>query len=375
MFQFLGLSPAFAAKMKKGSATFSIATSGSFSLKDQTLLAKRLSFLMSANVPLVESLHVLREQTRSRGHGKMLDRIIADVSQGQSLSRSFAKFPKVFGEFAIHIVKVGESSGTLSQNLAYLADELKKRQNLKRKVVGAFIYPALISVATLGITAFLMIYLFPKIMPVFTSLHMKLPLSTQIVMGISNFLREYGLVFVLGVIVFWVLSLVVVKKSKPLRQALHGGLIRMPMIGQMVQYFNIANGSRTLGLLLKSGVNLGEALSITGDTTKNLVYKKHYIALGEAVNRGEKLSLHMAKHRSAFPDMFGHMVAVGEKSGTLSDTLVYLSEMYENEVDDFTKNLSTLIEPFLMVLMGLVVGFIAISIITPIYGITQNLHG
>ncbi len=130
-----------------------------------------------------------------------------------------------------------------------------------------------------------------------------------------------------------------------------------------------------MGLLLKSGVALGEALAITSDTTKNLVYKKHYARLREGVDRGERLSLHMAKHTAVFPDMFGHMVAVGEKSGTLSDTLVYLSEMYEAEVDDFTKNLSTLIEPFLMVVMGLVVGFIAISIITPIYGITQNLHG
>lgn len=350
-----------------------MASAARFSLKDQTLFAKRLAFLMSANVPLVESLHVLREQTRARGHIKMLDLIIGDVSQGQSLSRSFSKFPKIFGDFAVHIVKVGESSGTLSQNLTYLSDELKKREALKKKVVGAFIYPALISLATLGITAFLMIYLFPKIMPIFSSLHMQLPLSTRIVMAISNFLREWGIEFAVGSAVFIIAALFIIKKVAVLRYGAHASLLRLPALGSVVQYFNIANGSRTLGLLLKSGVSVGDALSITADTTRNLVYKKHYRALVLSVNRGERISLHMQKNRAIFPDMFGHMIAVGEKSGTLSDTLVYLSEMYEAEVDDFTKNLSTLIEPFLMVVMGLVVGFIAVSIITPIYGITQNL--
>lgn len=364
----------FAARVKKGTATISIATASRLSLKDQTLLAKRLAFLMNANVPLIEALHVLREQSRSRGHGAMLDAIIADVSQGQALSRSFGKFPKVFSDFAVHIVKVGESSGSLSQNLGYLSDELRKRTTLKRKVVGAFIYPVLISVATLGITAFLMLYLFPKIMPVFTSLHMKLPLSTRIVMSVSTFMQAHGLYVIVGLSLTLAVLLILNKKITFVQAFFDALILRMPMVGQMVQYFNIANSSRTLGLLLKSGVRLGEALSITADTTKNLVYKQHYKALTQSVDRGERLSLYMAKHKSVFPDIFGHMVAVGEKSGTLSDTLVYLSEMYEAEVDDFTKNLSTLIEPFLMVVMGLVVGFIAISIITPIYGITQNLH-
>jgi type II secretory pathway component PulF len=362
-------------RVSKLSGAIAISAAPRLNLKDQTLLAKRLSFLMSANVPLLESLHVLREQTKSRGHGRMLDLIIDDVSEGQSLSRSFGKFPKVFGDFAVQIVKVGESSGTLSQNLSYLSDELKKRSNLKRKVVGAFIYPALISVATLGITAFLMIYLFPKIMPIFSSLHMKLPLTTRIVMAVSNFLREWGLEFAIVSSIVFIVLLVVLKKSAQIRYWFDHALLRMPLIGQVVQYFNVANSSRTLGLLLKSGVKLSEALTITSETSKNLVYRKHYYALVESVNRGEKISLHMNKNTAVFPDVFGHLIAVGEKSGTLSDTLVYLSEMYEAEVDDFTKNLSTLIEPFLMVVMGLVVGFIAVSIITPIYGITQNLHG
>ena len=148
----------------------------------------------------------------------------------------------------------------------------------------------------------------------------------------------------------------------------------IPVLGRVMVSFNVANAARTMGLLLKSGITLSEALPIVADTTKNLVYKRQFVALCAVVNRGEKISTQLRRNRGLFPDIFSHMVAVGERSGTLSETLVYLSEMYEAEVEDFTKNLSTLIEPALMIFMGILVGFVAISIITPIYGITQNLH-
>lgn len=345
-----------------------------FSINEQTIFAKRLSFLMNANVPLMESLHLLREQSKKGARSLVLDHIIADVSQGQSLSKSFGKFPKVFGQFALHIVKIGESSGTLAQNLNYLADELKKRAVLKRKIVSAFIYPAVITIATFAITAFLMLYLFPKIMPIFSSLHMELPVTTRVVMWMSNYLKVWGLhtIAVLGAL--FIGASILLQKNEKVRLAFDRMLLKTPLIGKVIAYYNVANASRTLGLMLKSGVKLSEALPITAQTTKNLLYRNHFLALTKSVDRGEKISVYLQKHQSAFPEVFGQLVAVGEKSGTLSETLVYLSEMYEGEVDEFTKNLSTLIEPFLMIFMGLVVGFIAVSIITPIYGITQNLN-
>jgi type II secretory pathway component PulF len=346
-----------------------------FSIEEQTLFAKRLSFLMNANVPLLDSLHMLKDQAKGRSRIRMFERIIGDVSQGQSLARSFGRFPRVFGQFALHIVKIGEATGTLAKNLNYLSDELKKRSILKRKIISAFIYPAVITVATFGITAFLMLYLFPKIMPIFSSLHMELPLTTRIVMWISLYLKSWGLVTLLGIIALFIIASIVLRKYERVRAVFDQVLLKLPLLGKVATYYNVANTSRTLGIMLKSGVKLSEALPITAQTTKNLVYRKHLMALAVSVDRGEKMSIYMHRHKSAFPDMFGHLIAVGEKSGTLSETLVYLSEMYEAEVDEFTKNLSTFIEPFLMIFMGLVVGFIAVSIITPIYGITQNLHG
>ncbi len=345
-----------------------------FSLKEQTYFVKRLAFLINAGVPLVESLYILGDQMRAMGHIIILQKIIHDTSNGQTLSRSFAKFPKIFNEFSVQIIKVGESSGTLSQNLEYLAEELKKRQALRSKVIGAFIYPALITSATFGITIFLTVFLFPKIMPVFSSLHVKLPLSTRMMIATSDLVSHWGFLLTLGVIALIVAFTVGLKKNVRFHFLFDRIILRAPLFGKMIRFYNVSNACRTLGLLLKSGLRLSEALLVTGDTTKNLVYKKEFLHLSDVVNRGEKISLYLTKRKELFPDIMGHMVAVGERSGTLSETLVYLSQMYDAEVEDFTKNISTIIEPALMIVMGIMVGFIAISIITPIYGITQNLH-
>jgi type IV pilus assembly protein PilC len=351
-----------------------MARSASFSLKEQVHFAKRLSFLMNAGVPLVEGLHILKDQIKGGSRGRMIEHVVKDVSSGQSLARSFSKFPRVFNEFTVSIIKVGESSGTLSTNLAYLADELKKKQILRRKVLGALVYPAVITCATFGITGFLMLYLFPKIMPVFASLHSELPLTTRIVMAISVYLQHEGLFVVLGGIIGVFLLMTAVKQSAWIHYWFDFALLRLPIMGKVMEYYNVANSTRTLGLLLRSGVRLSEALPIVAQTTKNLIYRREYLLLWKSVDRGERMSTQLLKRRSYFPELVVHMIAVGERSGSLSDTLVYLSELYEAEVDDFTKNISTLIEPALMVVMGIIVGFIAISIITPIYGITQSLH-
>jgi general secretion pathway protein F len=345
------------------------------SLKDQAFFAKRLAFLINAGVTLVESFTMLRDQGRGKSQKKVFDSVLGDIAAGQSLSRSFGRFPKAFGDFTISIVKIGESSGTLAMSLAYLAEELKKKQALRRKLVGAFVYPGLIALATLGITAFLMLYLFPKIMPVFASLHTELPVSTRIVMGLSVFLQQWGFLVIPGFIAVPIIFFLACKHNRVFHTWVDRTVLRVPVAGAIIQYYNVANSTRTLGLLLKSGITLSGAIQITAETTRNLAYKREYAELVAVVNRGERISSYLAKRRAMFPDVISHMIAVGERSGTLSETLAYLSELYEHEVDEFTKNLSTLIEPALMIVMGIIVGFIAISIITPIYGITQNLHG
>jgi type IV pilus assembly protein PilC len=350
-------------------------SSSHLSVKDQTFFIKRLSFLIKAGIPVIESLHMIREQTAAKRYAKILDTIIEDVSNGQFLSTSLAKFRGMFGEFAVNIVHVGETSGILSQNLEYLADELKKKQQLRQKVIGAFIYPAVVTFATLGITSFLMVYLFPKIIPVFSSLHMTLPISTRIVIFISNSLINYGWYIISFIIIFVAAFWVTLKKSKSFHYYFDKYVLKVPILGKIIQGYNLANTTRTMGLLLKSSITISEALPIVSKTTSNLVYKKEFQSMVSVINKGERISAYLKKKKNLFPEVLSQIIAVGERSGNLSNSFIYLSDLYEGEVDDFTKNLSSMIEPVLMIFMGILVGFIAISIITPIYSITQNLHG
>ncbi len=347
---------------------------GKFSIGEQAFFAKRLSFLINAGVSLIEALSMIREQTISKSYNRLLERTIADVSSGRSLSDSLKNFKNAFGDFAISIIAVGEQTGALSENLSYLAEELKKRQLLRRKVVGAMVYPIFITLATIGITSLLIVFIFPKIMPIFLSLNVELPVTTKILIATSNFLGAYGLWLLLGIIVFVLVLRFVFKRSERFHYWFDRLSMRAPLIGQMIQNYHLANISRTLGLLLNGGMTLSEALPITSRSTNNLIYRSELEKLAEVANRGEKISSHMKNYRKLFPDVLSQIISVGERSGNLSETLNYLSDMYESEVEDSTKNLSNMIEPVLMVIMGLLVGFVAISIITPIYSITQGLQ-
>lgn len=348
---------------------------GRLSIKEQTFFAKRLAFLMKAGVSMLDSIHILREQTRSKRYIAILDVVINDIKGGQQLSKSLNKFPRAFGAFTIGIIKVGESSGTLSHNLNYLADELKKTQALKRKVVGALIYPAIITVATVAITALLTVFIFPKIMPVFTSLHITLPLTTRIMIFVSTFLLNHGLLLLAILILILITIYICVKASAICHYYFDKIFLRIPIVGTLIRLYNLGAFTRTLGLLLKSGFTLSEALVVTAETTANKVYQSAIKSLTEVVLRGDRISGQIAKLPRLFPDIISQMIAVGEKSGSLSDTFVYISEHYDEEVNEYTKNLSGLIEPVLMICMGLAVGFLAISVITPIYSITQHFPG
>ena len=347
---------------------------GKLSITDQAFFAKRLSFLINAGVSLLEGLHMIREQTISKSYARVLDTVITDVSGGRSLSQSLSKFKNAFGDFAVSIISVGEQTGALSENLAYLAEELKKRQILRKKIVSALVYPIFITLATIGITSLLIVFIFPKIMPIFMSLNVALPLTTRILIFVSNFLANYGLWLLLGSVLTVIGLRILFKKSEKFHFFYDKLSLKIPVIGPMIQNYNLANVSRTLSLLLNGGMTLGEALPITARSTANFVYRYELDKLAEVEDRGDKISSHMKNYRKLFPDMLSQIISVGERSGNLSETLTYLSDMYESEVEESTKNLSSLIEPVLMVIMGVMVGFVAISIITPIYSITQGLQ-
>jgi type II secretory pathway component PulF len=345
-----------------------------FSIKEQTLFAKRLSFLIEAGVPLLESLYLIRNQTKSRSQQKIFDAVIADVAGGQYLSTGLSKFKDHFGVFTINLIRIGELSGSLAENLTYLADELSKKHALQRKVKGALVYPIFITVTTLGVTSMLTVFIFPKIMPVFVSLDIALPLSTRILLLVSVFLKAWGVFVAFGGVLGIMLFLYMRTRITALTRFTDYALLHLPIAGEIARSYNVSNFCRTLCLLLRSGVPITEAFEITASVTKNLAYREAYLEVAAQVLKGEQISKHLRTGTALFPDMLPHMIAVGETSGTLTKSLGYLAELYESEVDEKTKNLSNTIEPLMLVVMGLIVGVIAVSVVTPIYEVTKNLQ-
>jgi type IV pilus assembly protein PilC len=341
-------------------------------VQEKIIFARHLAIMVKASMSLVDGLKMLKKQTKSKSMAKILDQLASDVSSGQFLASSMEKFKNIFGDLFINVIRVGEAGGILYENLNYLAEELKKKNELRKKIIGAFIYPAVVIGSTFGIAGLLAVYIFPKIVPVFTSLGVKLPFTTRALMATSSFLINNGLWVLVGLIVF-IIAIWLIRKIRLVSLLLAKVTLGIPLIGKMVRDYNLANFCRTLGLLLKSDIKVVEAVNTTADSLSNLAYKNALKKIAQEVIKGEEISKHLEKNTHLFPPMLTQMIAVGEKTGNLSETFLYISDFYEEELDEVVKNLSVVLEPILMVMMGVIVGFVAVSIITPIYSVTQNL--
>ena len=342
------------------------------SLTERIMFVKHMSMMIHSGMTEVESLRLIRSQVKNKGFLRILDDVIVGVENGQALSSALGRYRGVFGDLFINIIKIGEISGTLSENLDYLALEMRKSQALRSKVRGALIYPSIILTATLGVVGGLIFFILPKILPIFKSLKVTLPITTRVLIAISDVLRSHYVLLGLALIAL-IIAFFVLRKIPVTRYLLHRMLLSLPIFGSISIGFNMANMTRILGMLLKSGEKIVQAVSITADASTNMVYRK---ALHEAVielQKGKTLYTYFEEHERLFPPTVGRMIEVGEKTGNLDNNLAYLAEFYENEVDEVTKNLSGILEPILLVVMGVAVGFVALAIITPIYGITQGL--
>jgi type II secretory pathway component PulF len=341
---------------------------------DKLLFAKHLAMMIKAGLPLREGVATIQEQTRSRKFKRTLDNVIKRLDNGESLAQSLTQHGKLFDQLFINMIKVGEESGTLEKNLEYLAEQLEKSYNLKRKVIAAMIYPAVILFSTFILGAALAIFILPKLIPLFKSLRVNLPLSTRILLFVTELIQNYGLFVLLGIAVFLILAFLI-SRIKIIRLINYKILLRIPIAGTMSKNLNLSLFSRTLGTLIKSGVSIVEALDISANTLTNLVYNKEAKQVSLKVQNGKQISTYLKTKSRLFPATFSRMVKVGEKTGNLEESLLYLADFYEKEVDNTTQKLSTILEPVLLIIIGLIVGFIAISIITPIYQITKGLRG
>ncbi len=343
------------------------------SLQEKVIFARHLAIMVKAGMPLLDALRMLQKQTQSKSLAIILEKVVGDISNGQFLATSLEKYKNVFGNLFVNIIRVGESSGILSENLVYLSEELKKKKELQKQVLGAMIYPIIILFATTILVTMLTVFIFPKILPVFSSLNVALPLSTRILIATSNFLIADGLLLLGGIAIALIVFFVLLRIRTP-RFVFHWCIVHTPLVRKMSVNVNMTNITRTLGLLLRSGVKIVEAINITSDTLSSLVYQRELETMALQVQKGEQLAKYLATRPTYFPMMLTNMIAVGENTGNLSETLLYLSDFYESEVGETTKNLSSTLEPLLILVMGLIVGFVAVSIITPIYGLTQSVN-
>jgi type IV pilus assembly protein PilC len=342
------------------------------STQDKINFARHLSIIVKAGLPILEGLRIIQKQTGSGVLRSVIDRVVVDISNGQFLATSLERFPEMFDGFFINIIRVGETSGTLAANLSYLADELKKSQDLKHKIRSAMIYPIIVMIATVILVSFLVFFAFPKILPIFASLHVQLPLPTRILITVSQFSIANGSYILIGLAVFAIVARILLALG-PIKYLFDRALLMLPIFSRLISDVNIANFTRVLTVLLKGGIKIVEATIITSQTLSNLVYKRALVTAAGEVKKGEPLAHYLSSHRSIFPILLSGLIEIGERTGNLEDNLTYLSDYYREEAERSIANLTALIEPLLLLTMGIIVGFVAISIITPIYQITQGV--
>jgi type IV pilus assembly protein PilC len=344
----------------------------SVGLKHKIVFANNLGAMITAGLSLSRALSIMERQTGHKYFKKVLSAISEKISKGDSLYDALSSFPDVFPPVFTAMVHAGEESGKLPQSLKVVSDQLSKAYELRRKLKGAMIYPTIIVTLIVIIAALMMIFLVPTLTATFKELGVELPLSTRLVIGVSEFLNHHILLAILGVLVS-VTAVVGGLRTKSGGRLFDTILLRLPVIGNIVRAANSAVTMRTIASLVVSGVSMIESLKITERVLQNSYYKEVMAKAADSIQQGVNLSTIFKQEGKLYPLLVGEMAEVGEETGNLSQMLTNGAEFYEAEVDQATKNLSTIIEPALMVFIGIAVGFFALSMIGPMYSLSDAI--
>lgn len=343
-------------------------------LLDKLLLTKHLALMIRSGITISEALSIIKEQSQNPAFKKILANILADVENGQSLDKAFSHHPGVFDPFFINVVHIGEQSGNLEKNLEYLAEQIKKTYDFQKRVQGALLYPVIVLLSMFVSGGVIIFIILPKLVDLFTSLEVKLPLSTRVLLFIGVIVKQYGYV-ILAIIILIFLFLHFLISLPKFKILYHKLLLRSPVIGIFLIDVELAFFCRNLGMMLKSGLPIITALSAQAQATTNLVFQKYIKEIGEAVNKGQSISTLLNRKKYQFvPLVVTKMIGVGEKTGKLDESLLYLADFYENEVDNYSKDFTTILEPIVLICVGLGVAFVALAIISPIYELTSGIH-
>ena len=344
---------------------------GGVKLADKIMFAKNLAAMVDAGLSISRGLSVIGREVKNKKFKEILKGLGADVEKGSSVSDAIAKYPNTFSSLFVSMVRAGEESGRLGESLRIVADQMDRTYALQRKVRGAMMYPAIIISVMIIIGILMLIFVVPTLTATFEELDAKLPIATRMVIGMSEFFKGHPVSIIGGLVVLVALVIALYRTPRG-KRGFEFVVLRIPIVGTLIRQTNAARMARTFSSRLSSGVEVVSALSITADVLQNSYYKEVLVEAEGSIQKGAPLSSVFSKHEKLFPPMVNEMVAVGEETGKLPSMLMQVALFFEGEVEQKTKDMSTIIEPFLMVIIGAAVGFFAFSMITPIYSLSSS---
>ena len=339
-------------------------------LRDIVVFTRQLYSLVNAGIPLIQALRIIKEQITSRRLKQIIDDVATYIEEGGRFHVALSKYRDVFGDLYISMIRAAEESGTLEETLKRLAEHLEKIEQLRGKVKSALFYPVFVLIVATVIVVGILVFVIPTFKQLYSDLGGELPSLTQMVINLSNWLRDYIGWFLLGISLFVVLFFQLRKISKKFRYLTDLLLLKLPVFGDLILKSSIANFSRTLSSMLSSGINILDALQISAETANNEVVRRALLKVREQVEKGVSLSLAMSRI-SVFPPMVVNMVAVGEEAGNLDEMLSKAADFYEEEVDRTVDALTSLLEPLMIVFIGSIIGVIVIAMYLPIFKIGE----
>lgn len=338
--------------------------------KDLVVFSRQFSVLISANVALVQALEVLVDQTDNTKLKSTISDVAHEIDGGSRLSDALSRRPKVFSSFFVNVVKSGETSGKLDEILDYLADELEKDYDMTSKIKGAMIYPAFVMTGMAGVGAVMMVFVVPKLTEVLQQSGVELPLPTKILIAFSNILAGYWWLLIIGLVAFGTLFRIFLKTTVG-KRIFDVVILHLPIFGSLFRKIYLVRFTRSLQTLLVGGVNISKGLKITSEVVTNSVYSDLILKTRESVEDGTSISDVFLKSDEV-PKMVSQMMSIGEKTGKLDVILDRITKFYSREIDNTVGNLMTLMEPIIMVVMGVAVGIMVAAIILPMYNMSAG---
>lgn len=340
--------------------------------KDKVIFARHLNVMLKAGLALPQAMAILIEQNTNPNFKEILQNIKTQLEQGQSFAKSLAKYPKIFSPFFVNVIKVGEASGKLEETLEHLANKLQRDYELVNKIRSAMMYPVVILLVMIAAVALMMIYVLPQLVDIFKEINVPLPWTTKAIIAFSDIIQKFGLYISLGFFAF-ILLLVGAYRSNSGKIVFHRLFLKIPILTSILKQIDLAKFARTLHTLLLSGVAIIKSFEITSGVVSNVLYKRAIFETASSLKRGVKIVELLKKYPKLFPPLVCQMVAVGEETGNLDKILADLADFYEKEVTRTMDNLASIIEPVLLIILGLGVAFIALSVFSPIYSLVGQL--